>query len=81
MADVTATSRTLKIENYFVDGDTRTISLKNPRGGISSTEIQELETFMRTNNIIQGDKMQGTFGKISEAKIITETKTYIDFTE
>lgn len=81
MADVTATSRTLKIGNYFVDGDTRTISLKNPHGGLSSTEIQELETFMRTNNIIQGDKMQGTFGKISEAKIVTETKTYIDFTE
>lgn len=80
MADVTATSRTLKIGNYFVDGDTRTISLKNPRGGISTADIQELETFMRTNNIIQGDKMQGTFGKITEAKIVTETKTYLDFT-
>lgn len=80
MADVTATSRTLKLDTYYVDGDTRTITLKNPRGGISSTEIQELETFMRTNNIIQGDKMQGTFGKISEAKVVTETKTYIDFT-
>lgn len=80
MADVVATEATLKIEAYFVDGDTRTITLKNPLGSITTEEIKDLETFMRTNNVIVGDKMQGTFGKISEVRKIVTMKRYIDFT-
>jgi len=80
MADISTNEATLKIENYFVDGDTRTISLKNPKSNISTSEIAELETFMRTNNIIVGDKMAGTFGKIEKVTRINTAKTYLDFT-
>lgn len=80
MADISTNEATLKIENYFVDGDTRTITLKNPKSTITTSEIAELETFMRTNNIIQGDKMAGTFGKIEKVTRITTWKTYLDFT-
>ena len=80
MADTSTNEATLKIENYFVDGDTRTISLKNPKSNISTSEIAELETFMRTNNIIVGDKMAGTFGKIEKVTRINTAKTYLDFT-
>lgn len=79
MADTYSQSAQLKIETYFVDGDTRAITLKNPKQNISTSDIQDLETFMRTNNIIQGDKMQGTFGKITEVRRITEQKQYLDF--
>ena len=80
MADVSATSETLKIENYFVDGDTRTITLKNPKQSITTSDIEELQNYMRANNIIVGDKMAGTFGKISQVTRVSETKTYLDFT-
>lgn len=80
MADISTNEATLKIENYFVDGDTRTISLKNPKSEITTSEIAELETFMRTNNIIVGDKMAGTFGKIEKVTRINTRKTYLDFT-
>ncbi len=80
MADVSSTAETLKIENYFVDGDTRTITLKNPKQSITTSDIEELQTYMRTNNIIVGDKMAGTFGKISAVTRVSETKTYLDFT-
>lgn len=80
MADVSSTSETLKIENYFVDGDTRTITLKNPKQSITTSDIEELQAYMRANNIIVGDKMAGTFGKISTVKRVSETKTYLDFT-
>lgn len=80
MADISTNEATLKIENYFVDGDTRTITLKNPKSDISTSEIAELETFMRTNNIIVGDKMAGTFGKIEKVTRINTLKTYLDFT-
>lgn len=80
MADVSSTSEQLKIENYFVDGDTRTITLKNPKQSITTSDIEELQAYMRANNIIVGDKMGGTFGKISTVTRVTETKTYVDFT-
>lgn len=80
MADVSSTSETLKIENYFVDGDTRTITLKNPKQSITTSDIEELQAYMRANNIIVGDKMAGTFGKISAVTRVSETKTYLDFT-
>lgn len=80
MADVSSTSEQLKIENYFVDGDTRTITLKNPKQSITTSDIEELQAYMRANNIIVGDKMAGTFGKISSVKRVSETKTYLDFT-
>ena len=79
MADVSTSSSSLKMSFYFVDGDTRTTTLKNPKGDITTSEIAELESFMRTNNIIVGDKMAGTFGKIEEVKKIVEYKTYVDF--
>ena len=38
MADVLAQSAELKFEAYFVDGDTRTMTLKNPKGNITTSE-------------------------------------------
>lgn len=74
----TTTSTTLKIENLFVDGDTRTITLKNPKSDITTQDITNLETFMQQNNIIIGDKYNGTFGKIGSVKRISETRTKLD---
>ncbi len=64
MADIMKTETTLRIDNLFVDGDTRAITLKNPKDTIQSSEIEALNTWMQTNNIIIGDKAGGTFGKI-----------------
>lgn len=79
MADVSTETEQLKIDNYFVDGDTRVITLKNPKANITTSEIEELQAFMRANNIIVGDKMAGTFGKISSVTRVSERKTYLDF--
>ena len=79
MADVVTNSSTIKFKFYFVDGDTRTNTLKNPKGTITTSEIENLQTFMRTNNILLGDKVQGTFGKIEEVVKTTERKLYLDF--
>lgn len=79
MADVTTQSAQLKFGTYFVDGDTRTFTLKNPRGGISTADIEDLQSFIRQNNLIVGDKMGGTFGKFESVTRINEYKTYLDF--
>ena len=79
MADVTTQSAQLKLEAYFVDGDTRTMTLKNPRGGLSTADIEDLQSFIRQNNLIVGDKMGGTFGKFEKVTRVNEYKTYLDF--
>lgn len=78
MADVQTNSTTLKIDNLFVDGDTRIITLKNPKQNISASEINALQNFMQANNVIVGDRYSGTFGRIESITRVTEQRTAID---
>lgn len=78
MADIVKTASLLNIECVFLDGDTRTITMKNPRGNISSSDIENLETFMQTENIIIGDRDSSDFRKIKKAVKRETTTTYLD---
>lgn len=78
MADTTSYGRELKVETMFVDGDTRTFNVKNPKSNIDQTDIANLNTFMQTNNILVGDKYGGRFGKITQATTIDKTTTTLD---
>ncbi len=78
MADVQTNTQTLKIEGLFVDGDTRTITLKNPKSNITTSEILALQTFMQANNVIIGDRYSGTFGRIESVTRVNEQRTTID---
>ena len=76
--DKITTTNELKIENLFVDGDTRTITLKNPKTTITTGEITALETLIKngdgTQSILIGDKYQSDFRRIeSVTKIRKET--------
>lgn len=78
MADTTATTKELLIENYFVDGDTRTQTIKNPRQTISSSDIQALQIYAQTEQPLIGDKTGAAFGRINKATVKTTTKTDLD---
>ena len=78
MADIIKTASLLNIECVFLDGDTRTITMKNPRGNISSSDIENLETFMQTENIIIGDRDSSDFRKIRKAVKRNTTTSYLD---
>lgn len=78
MADRTKTESILNIECVFLDGDTRTITLKNPRSNVSSSDIETLETFMQTNQIIIGDRDSSDFRKIKKAVKRNTTTSYLD---
>lgn len=80
MADVIYTSQTIQIENQFVDGDTRTITLKNPKTDIQQSQITELNAFIQANNILLGDKTSATFGRILKVKRITKQERVLDIT-
>lgn len=78
MADTVKFSRELLIECVFRDGDTRTITLKNPRSDLTATDIENLETFITTNNIIIGDREAAEFWKIKKAFIRNSATTTLD---
>ena len=81
MADVTKTSRSLIIENVFVDGDTRSVTLKNPRSDISESQITDLNSFLQETNILIGDKDGATFGRIRKVTRRNTTTTYLDISD
>lgn len=78
MADTITNSKSLKLEYDFVDGDTRTNNIKDPNDSITSAQIEELNTFIRANNALVGDKYQATFARIRKATIIDKTTTNFD---
>lgn len=67
------TSEDLRIETYFVDGDTRTFTLKNPKAQIAESDIASINSMIQTNNLLIGDKTGATFGKITSATRVTKT--------
>lgn len=82
MADKITTTNELKIENLFVDGDTRTITLKNPKATIETSEITALETLIKngdgTTSILIGDKYGSDFRQIWEVRKTSKTTTDFD---
>ena len=78
MADRTKTETVLNIECVFNDGDTCTITLKNPRSNVSSSDIESLESFMLENLIIIGDRDGFDFRKIKKAVKRNTTTSYLD---
>lgn len=78
MADITTQDSTLVFEFMFVDGDTRTQKLKNPKGNITENQIAELNAFIQANNLVIGDKGGATFGKIAKVTKRDETVTKLD---
>lgn len=83
MSDTAKTEFTLEIDTYFVDGDTRRISIPNPitDNSVLETRIASLNTFLQANNAIIGDKAGATFGKITQATRVRKTTTYFDLKE
>lgn len=78
MSDSVSSGRELKIEAMFVDGDTRTFNIKEPKSNVDQADIANLNTYMQENNILVGDKYGGRFGKITTATTVDKTTTTLD---
>ena len=78
MPDVITTKQTLDIDLLFVDTDTRKLSLKNPKQNITSSDIENLQTMIRANNLLIGDKYGSAFGSIKKAVRTTKTTRTLD---
>jgi len=76
MANKVTQTDELKIENLFTDGDTRTITLKNPKETISTSEITALETLIKNGtgeaSLLIGDKYGSDFRRIQEVTRVSK---------
>lgn len=78
MADSLKSSATAQFEFAFVDGDTRTFNLPNPKANITTEEVQDLNSYIRENNLIVGDKEGGTFAQINKITKIGKSVLTVD---
>lgn len=87
MADKTTTSYELKFEFLFQDGDTRVLTLKNPKSTITSAEITAIENLIKdtptsqeevSTPLLVGDRANGEFRRINLVTRDTITKTTMD---
>lgn len=78
MADTRKDTYVLKIKFGFVDGDTRVINLDNPRRNLTAAEIHQVSEYIRTNNLIVGDKIGADSAGILTADMFESTKVTLD---
>lgn len=78
MADTITSSRELKLEYYFTDGDTRTTSLPNPRNNVTATDINNTSSVLQATQAFVGDKANAPFEKIRTAKIVQTQRRQLD---
>ena len=78
MADTIKSSNELKLEAGFYDNDTRTITLDNPKTGLTKADIVAVGTLAASTQPIIGDKGSAAFVKFNSAKILEKTVTQLD---
>ena len=78
MADKYKSTYAIKFKFGFVDGDTRTVSIDNPRQDLTAEEIHNLSQYIKNNNLLIGDKYGGDSNGILTADIIESTKITLD---
>lgn len=81
MADTTKSTRELKIEFGFYDGDTRTQTLENPRNDLTATDINDLAQLAVSTQPIIGDKGGARVVGINSAKIVEKSVVTLDLNE
>ena len=85
MADTTKTVNSLDIECLFMDGDTRTIKLQNPKATIETSEITALNTLIlnggNSTSLLIGDKTGADFYRIDTVTKVHTTTTTLDLNE
>ena len=83
--DTVTSSNELKIETYYVDGDTRTITLKNPATSITTSDILKFEELILNAGessidpptLLIGDKTGAAFKRINTVNKVTTQKVQI----
>lgn len=78
MADKITVTKELKVVAKFVDGDTRTLTLDNPKDNLPAAQINAVGAIAKTSNILIGDKGGADFLEFDTAKVVAKEKIDLD---
>lgn len=78
--DTLTSANELKLNFAFEDGDTRLVTLPNPKPGLTGTQIAEVGTWAHTNQPIIGDRAGASTTGIFEAYKLETSKLQLDLT-
>lgn len=78
MADTMKITKDIKFKAVFMDGDDRTITVKNARSDIPQSEITDFKNWLLTTQVVIGDKTGAAFAKFDKVTVITTTDRYLD---
>lgn len=76
MADLVSTKKTLQLVAEFIDGDTRTITLENPKASLTAADIDATTSLMLQGLI--GDKTGAQFYRWKTAAVIDKNTIELD---
>lgn len=79
MADKVVQKSTLSLECEFGDGDTRTITVDNPKSTLTAAAIENVGELAK--GVIIGDKAGAKFSRFKTAKVVRGTTTYLDLND
>lgn len=79
MADKVTSTYKLNVTTNFNDGDTRTISIPNPKPQSElPTLLGNFQSLLQSTGALIGDKNEGTFTHLSDARVVTTTEIKFD---
>lgn len=78
--DTVTSSENIQFEFGFVDADTRTANVPNPKDAedIEASDVAAFSTWIETNAVIIGDKTGAASAGINAATRVTKTTTKLD---
>lgn len=78
--DTVTSANELKLTYWFEDGDTRAVSLPNPKSTLTAAEIDSCSSVLRATQAFIGDKNNAPFYTIYKAAIVDTTRVDLDLT-
>lgn len=81
MADVTKTSKQLKLVANFADGDDRTIAIDDPKTDLTKDDINDADFVKSAAEVLIGDKAAAGFTNWKSAKIVENSTVYLDLAD
>ena len=78
MADKIVTENSLKLDFAFFDGDSRTVTVDNPRSDVTVAQLLAVGNTAKTTGAIIGDKASAACVGLQGARATKKRSTYLD---
>lgn len=79
MADTVKGTSSMQLEFAFVDGDTRTVSIDDPKTSLNlGACAASIGAYVKEHNLLLGDKNAADSKGLKSARLVNQTTTKLD---